>query len=603
MRRWPTRAGLILAGAAALAFAGPSVGQQGKSAPPPDLPPGFGDQGNTPPPKATTPAPEAAPAAPAAAPSGGDTAAAAAAGVAPGAAGEETVVPDEAEQQAQPVPQIEIPEASRRPTDVVGVLGPDNWGLGRGEFGGANGVFLASLMRRLDAPLPSRWTSILLRRALLSEIPAPQGVNEVDWIAERAWLLLRMGEADAARMLVQAVDVDRFTPRMFTVAVQTSLANADPAGLCPLVAPGRAVSDEPVWALSDAMCAALQGDSGRASQLIDQARQGNGSGGIDYLLAQKVIGAGVNTRRAVSIQWEGVDSLNSWRFGLAAATGLAIPRNLMDGAGPQVWAWEARAPMIPLDQRVDAAQTAAALGVFSHANLVDLMSLLADQTDPSDLADTLAGRFRKAYAGGADDRIDAMRALWDDKNPPGGRYARLILTATAAAGIAPSGNYAKRADDLVASMLTAGLDQPAARWSGVVANAGSDADRAWSILAVAAERPQVDLGVDRVKAFAGRAEGTRGRVLVAALAGLGRLKDPAALGVDPNPRTRWAHFIDSAGRSGQPGTVALLAAIGMQTSDWRGVPPEHVYHIVAALRRVGLEYEARMIAAEAMTRL
>jgi hypothetical protein len=602
MRRWPTRASLILAGVAAFALAGPSAGQRDKAPPPSDLPPGFGDEAPAPAPKAAGPPPDASPATPAA-PSADQNAAAAATAQPAGAAGEETVVPDETEQQAQAVPQIEIPDASRRPTNLVGPLTPDNWGLGQGEFGGANGVFLSSLMRRLDAPLPSRWTSILLRRALLSQVPAPQGVNEVDWIAERAWLLLRMGEADAARMLVQAVDVDRYTPRMFTVAVQVALATADPAALCPLVAPGRLVSDEPVWNLSDAMCAALQGDSGRASQLIDEARQGNGSGGIDYLLAQKVIGAGVNTRRAVSIQWDGVDSLNSWRFGLAAATGLALPKNLMNGAGPQVWAWEARAPMIPLEQRVDAAQTAAALGVFSHASLVDIFSLIADQTDPSELNDTLAGRFRKAYAGTVGDRIDAMRGLWDDKDPPGGRYARLILTATAAARIPPSGDYANRADDLVASMLTAGFDAPAARWSGVVGNAGGDADRAWSILAVASERPQVDVGVDRVKAFAGRAEGTRGRMLVAALAGLGRLRDPAALGVDPNPRTRWDHFIDSAARSGQSGTVALLAAIGMQTSDWRGVPPEHLYHIVSALRRVGLDYEARMIAAEAMTRL
>jgi hypothetical protein len=41
----------------------------------------------------------------------------------------------------------------------------------------------------------------------------------------------------------------------------------------------------------------------------------------------------------------------------------------------------------------------------------------------------------------------------------------------------------------------------------------------------------------------------------------------------------------------------------MQTADWRGIPPEHLYHIVSALRRVGLEYEARMIAAEALSRL
>ena len=41
----------------------------------------------------------------------------------------------------------------------------------------------------------------------------------------------------------------------------------------------------------------------------------------------------------------------------------------------------------------------------------------------------------------------------------------------------------------------------------------------------------------------------------------------------------------------------------MQTRDWRGVPPEVLFRIVAALRAVGLGGYARMIAAEAIARL
>jgi hypothetical protein len=40
----------------------------------------------------------------------------------------------------------------------------------------------------------------------------------------------------------------------------------------------------------------------------------------------------------------------------------------------------------------------------------------------------------------------------------------------------------------------------------------------------------------------------------------------------------------------------------MQTASWHGMPPEALYRIVAALRAVGLEGEARMIAAEAIAR-
>ncbi|MDB5693763.1 MAG: hypothetical protein JWO81_2826 [Alphaproteobacteria bacterium] len=619
MKRWRTSL-LLLAGGAALAIALPAFGQRDK-APQSILPPGFGDSSNVPrkaPAERPAPPPPAAPtgpsttqAAPAsgapAAPSAGATAPQAATGAPTTVTSDEPAVenPDATDlqdlSQNQRPPAIEIPDSARRPTDIVGPLTPENWGLGRSEFGNANGLFLAALMRRLDAPLPSRWESMLLRRALLSQIPAPSNVNQVDWVAERAWLLLRMGEADAARILVQSVDVDQFTPRMFTVAVQTALATADPAALCPLVTPGRAVSDEPVWPLADAMCAALQGDSARASQLIDQARGQSGAGGIDLLLAEKVIGAGLNTSRAVAIQWDGVDSVNSWRFGMASATGLRIPDTLMSGVGPQVWAWEARAPMIPLDQRVEAAQIAASLGVFSSAALVEMYSALADDTDPSDLEATVGGRLRKAYVGDYKARVDAMHGLWDEARNPVDRHARLILTATAAARIPPSDAYGDRIADLVASMMTAGLDQPAARWGGIVD--GQSDDRAWSILAVGSARPSVDVGAGRVRTFVKGADSEKGKLLVAALAGLGRLPDPAAYGVNPSPTTRWEAMIEAAARNRQVGTVALLAGIGMQTPSWRGVPPEHLYQIVSALRRVGHEYEARMIAAEAMSRL
>jgi hypothetical protein len=616
MKPWRTRF-LLLAGGAALAFAIPAAGQRDK-APQSLLPPGFGEPANVPrKAPAERPAAPGAPSAPAPAAPASPAAAAPAAGTGtaqPAAGAPSTVESDEPAVenpdatdlqdlgQTQRAPAIEIPDSSRRSTAVVGPLTPKNWGLGANEFGNANGLFLAALMRRLDAPLPSRWESMLLRRALLSQIPAPSNMNPVDWVAERAWLLLRMGEADAARILVQSVDVDQFTPRMFTVAVQTALATADPAGLCPLVAPGRAVSDEPIWPLADAMCAALQGDSARASQLIDQARGQSGAGGIDLLLAEKVIGAGLNTRRAVAIQWEGVDSINSWRFGIASATGLKIPDALMNGVGPQVWAWEARAPMIPLDQRVEAAQVAASLGVFSSAALVEMYSNIADDTDPSDLEGTVGGRLRRAFVGGDyKSRVDVMHDLWDEAKNPVDRHARLILTATAAARIPPSDAYGDRLPDLVASMMTAGLDQPAARWGGIVDAAGDD--RAWSILAVGSARPSVDVGAGRVRDFVKRADPQKGKLLVAALAGLGRLQDPGAYGVDPNPASRWEKMVEAAARNRQAGTVALLAGIGMQTPGWRGVPAEHLYHILSALRRVGHEYEARMIAAEAMSRL
>jgi hypothetical protein len=610
MRRWRLKL-LLLGSAAALSAGIPALSQQAA----PVLPPGFGDPEPAPaPPPQDVPVTEpvletsdepAAPSAPRTGSSGGESLI------------QETSPDDLAALEAltPPPPPIEIPDEARRPIDFVGAIEDGSGGLGADAYGSADGRFLTTLMRRLDAPIASRWQSMLLRRALLTRVPTPVGSHPVDWIAERAWLLLRMGEADAARMLVQSVDVDQFTPKMFSIAVQTALATADPAGLCPLVGPGRETSDEPVWPLADAMCAGLSGEPGKASSLIDTARRRGRADGIDLDLAEKVIGAGANTRRAVTIEWDGVGQVNSWRFGLAAATGLQIPAGLMSRAGGHVLAWQARAPMLPIEQRLPAVQAAASLGVLGSASLVEIYSQIADDTDPSEIAQSVGGRLRQAYtARTVDGRIRALRSLWDEAGAdPVVRHARLILTATAATALRPIPELAGDASRLIASMLTAGFDVPAARWAEVAGGIdGKEGSRAWAMLALASPQPGVEIDTGRIATFQDSDETPDDhatKTLVAGLAGLGRIEadDASSLaedyGIRLGAQSRWTRLLARAAERGQKGTVALLAGAGMQTGDWRGVPPEHLFHIIRALRRVGMEYEARMIAAEAIARL
>ena len=227
-----------------------------------------------------------------------------------------------------PPPPVEYPAHARRDPWVVGRLDPAAAGLGADPWGGASGTFLSSLMRRMDTPLASRWAHIALRDALLAKARAPRDVNPVDWVAERAWLLLRLGEADAARMLVAGVDTDRFTPKMVQVAVQSALASADPPALCP-IEDGIRKYDPAIRALVEAMCASLSGEPETAAAQIDDARRHGRIGGIDLTLAEKVVGAGANTGRAVTIEWEPVDRLTAWRFGLATATGMVPPDRLI----------------------------------------------------------------------------------------------------------------------------------------------------------------------------------------------------------------------------------------------------------------------------------
>ena len=496
--------------------------------------------------------------------------------------------------------QYELPDFAKRGLDVVGVA-TEAGTLPVGAFGTASGRTLTTLMRRLDAPLPSRWLSIAMRRMLMAPLATPQGVNGADFAAERAWLLLRMGEADAARWVVESVDVEDYTPKLFQVAMQAMLATADPGGLCPLVTPASRVLREPGWSLAEAMCAGLSGEPVRAGQLLDGARRRTGRG-IDYLLAEKVVGAGAQGRRAVTIEWDGVDALTAWRYGLATATGVEIPQALTATTAPWVLGWRATAPMLAAPARVALSDFAAAQGILSNLALVDLYGEVeaADDDDTPQLA--LARDLRSAFVeGGADQRLTTLKRIWDGAEGRRARYARMVLTARAAARIAPSEERAAEVDRLIAAMLSSGLDRPALRWSGLVAN-GSDG---WAMLALADPTRRAVSSGD-VGGYDGGA--AKQRLLFAGLAGLGRLavEDAEALAQDLDVRVGldngWTRAITAAARRGEPATVLLLAAVGMQTPDWRGVPPEVLYHATAALRAVGLEGEARMIAAEAIAR-
>lgn len=513
------------------------------------------------------------------------------------------------QQQQQPAPAVEYPSFARRDPFTAGALDPGRIGLGNNPWGGASGVFLSTLLRQTDTPIASRWLHIALRDALLAKAHSPRDVNPVDWAAERAWLLLRMGEADAARMLVDSVDTDKFTPKMVQVAVQTRLATSDPAGLCPIEDQVQKV-EPTAYPLVQAMCSALGGDQQTAGSQLDLARRHGAVGGIDLDLAQKVVGAVGESGRAATIQWDPVDSLTAWRYGLATATAMTPPDRLLNSASLQLRAWYARAPMISYSARLAAARLATGLGVFSSQALVDFYSQIYDATDPNDLGNSDAWQVRLAFAGRDDDtRLAAMRHLWGSGNDPLQLEASRALLAGAAARINPDPQLESDAPELIASMLAGGLDRDSARWNSAVQRMhDKSADRCWAMLALASPNP-IDTG--RLSGFIGRDDSSgkkRSQLLVAGLAALGRIdlatasKLNSRYGLHLERTSNWTAMIDAAAERDEPAAVLVLAGTGFQTRSWSDVPSAHLFHAVAALRKTGQDFTARMIAAEALAR-
>jgi hypothetical protein len=400
---------------------------------------------------------------------------------------------------------------------------------------------------------------------------------------------------------------------MFQVGVQSALANGDPPALCPLQ-DGIGKYDARIGPLVQAMCASLSGEPESAAAQIDSARRRGRIGGIDLVLAQKVVGAGANTSRAVTVEWDPVDGLNAWRFGLSTATAMAAPDRLINAAAPRVRAWQARTPLLSPQQRLVSARIATGLGVFSSQALLDLYATIYDATDPDDLSGTDAWQLRLAFAGKDQDaRLSAMRKLWKSGADSLDREASRALLARAATLVRPSADLQSDAPNLIASMLAGGYDRQAARWASAVGSMdGAQADACWAMLALAAPDPAA-LGISRgrVESFIDNDQSEhrqRSALLVAGLAALGRISADDAdrlnrrYGLRFEHRTSWTAMIDSAAARGQAGTVLILTGTGFQASRLADLPSSHLFHSVAALRRTGQDFTARMIAAEALAR-
>lgn len=589
-RRWRSIVVLALAGVAAGAIA--------QDRPESILPPGFDQPAPAPAPAPAPPRPRPAPVADPDEGAGND------------GLGDRDGEIGAADEATEDVADAE--EADDLESDFAIAATASSVDFGASPWGRTKAAYLKTLMRATDSPLALRWAHIGLRNALMAGGSAPRGMSRESWLAERAWLLLRMGEADAARLLMAPVSNGGSDKKLAQIALQTALATSDMAAMCPV---SSALDDaEPtVESLVDAMCAALSGQPEIASDAINRERRRGRVGGIDLALAEKLVGAGSSTARAVTLEWDPVDRLTAWRYGLATATGTELPARLVDTARPQVVAWYARAPLLTAEQRMPAARVATGLGVFSGQALTDLYAQYYDRADADEIAESEALVLRRAFVGrDIDDRLDAMRTLWQTGDGELlQRRASRALVGRAAARLVPSAELDSDAAELVASMLATGLDDGAARWSRALGQMDeADADAAWAMVAVAApDRRSIDVSRDRVGDFIGRDESAgqwRSKLLVAALAGLGRLDGAAAgalaadLDLDLARRTKLTRDLAGAARRSEGASVMLIAAVAMRGRSAQTISPLHLYHVVRALRATGQDYLARMIAAEAL---
>ena len=503
-------------------------------------------------------------------------------------------------------PKFDIPPAARRSMEQVGILGQREGGLPAASLARQPAALVRAVLAGTTRPMVSRWGHILLRRALASRLATPEGMDPVEFATLRVRALNALGEHVVARAVVQDIDTANYSPALTDAAVEAYIGSADIIGACPAVRLVDTQRDDAEWQMLAGICNAYAGEATRAQNDLRRLMSRTEDDRIDVLLAQRVAGSAGRGRRAVTIEWDGIAGLTTWRFALANALGEPVPDELLGDAEPDLLRTAALTPALTPLQRARAADIAAASGILSSAAMVDLYSqIFAEEGAEGDAAVT-ASRLREAYVGTDPlQRLAAIHDIWGG----GGEfsYGRVVLTAYAAARLPVDDALADDADGLVAAMLAAGLDRDAMRWAGVV----DDGSVGWAMLALADPDGSPMVSDGELDGFVDDDDSPRqhkSRMLLAGLAGLGRVADAEIaeygerLGIDLAAQTRWTRMIERAAEVDNPALVAMLAGLGMQGSGWDRMTARHLFHIVSALRRVGLEAEARMIAAEAVAR-
>ncbi len=513
--------------------------------------------------------------------------------------------PDELDELLGLRPKSDIPPAARRSMERVGIIGPDEGGVPVGSLGNQPAALVRAALAGTRGPLVSRWGHILLRRVLASRLAAPADMDPAEFAGLRAGLLNRMGEFPAARALAQDVDTVDWSPALADAAVTAYLASGDILGTCPLARFRSDIRQDVQWRMLRNVCAAYAGEGARSRANLKRIQRGDAVENIDVLLAQRFAGAAGQSRSAVNLEWDGVDELTPWRFAFASALGTEIPERLLDDPDRYLLQAGAISPALSPEQRVPGMLAATEAGVFSATALIDLYSEYYATNGTEGALGTRATQLRNAYvAPDPQQRVAAIGRVWGTGEMD---YAARVLTAYAAARIPPSADLADRAGPLIGSMLAAGLDRDAMEWGRVV----PEGSEGWALLALAQPERRDRVSEGAVRSFTDTDESAgrrKSQFLVAGLAGLGRLDDGASrnlsgdLGMTLGGETRWASLIDRAAAVNNPALVALLAGVGMQGSGWGKMTPRQLYHIVSALDRVGLNAEARMIAAEAVYR-
>jgi hypothetical protein len=513
-------------------------------------------------------------------------------------------------------PEFVVEGLAAPEVDAIGLAEPSG-GFDRALWQGSDPEVIYALLS--DLPVVSEVPPLrgLTRRLLVTGAPVAGGAGRL--LGTRLARLIAMGDLDAAKALVDQLPPAAADSGLARSAAEVALLSGDQEAACRIADAVGLTTGAEFWAKVAVYCRLAAGDAAGARLGLDLLREARQTADAAFFELATAIADETGPPPL-----ESLGQPSAIHVALLALAEWPLPPAALAGASPPILAAVARAPARAGAERLPATEQAFLVGAASAEQVAALYAELAD-VDDSDVMWQIQSNW------GVSARAMAYNAVQEQSDPlaraevldaawraAGGAERFLVAEVFAApftelptdrglVGMAPS---------VARALLGADLLVPAGRWlSLLTTEAREDAQRRSAVANLAPLFALAGIGgsdavprLDPAAVGAWVPAATDGEVpterLFALLEGVGapieaeaweRLLPAHAGRQEPAPASALWRGLERAAADRRVGE-SVLYALTMLNGRPQAVHPEALVACLRALRRVGLDRDARAIA-------
>lgn len=272
--------------------------------------------------------------------------------------------------------------------DSAGILTPAQGGFAATLWDGTKRPLVDSLLPSLPVATPSPAERNLIRRLLLTSARAPEGqALPGSLMALRIRLLAEMGDAEGVKALLAVLPQQNRSEPLLRIENESLLLSGETAKACAHATAQLQHGNLPYWQKVLIFCQTLAGEKEKAALGADLLRESGQEDPAFFLLLDAFNGKAAGAFPAIP-------NPTALHVAMARAAKMEIPEAALKMAAPAILRTVAMDPDQPLELRVMAAERAESAGAFPVADLRNLLEALpfteAELANPLSAAEALA---------------------------------------------------------------------------------------------------------------------------------------------------------------------------------------------------------------------